>query len=103
MKKTTPFIVAEISANHNGSFSKLKKLIDNAKINGADAIKIQRLFNRIKKILKLRKVYGKIILIGIYIKRQKLPTSGIEKYLNMQRKKRLFVLAHLLILKQWIF
>ena len=41
MKKTTPFIVAEISANHNGSFSKLKKLIDNAKINGADAIKIQ--------------------------------------------------------------
>ena len=41
MKKTTHFIVAEISANHNGSFSKLKKLIDNAKINGADAIKIQ--------------------------------------------------------------
>lgn len=41
MKKTTPFIVAEISANHNGSFSKLKKLIDNAKTNGADAIKIQ--------------------------------------------------------------
>ena len=41
MKKTTPFIVAEISANHNGSFSKLKKLIENAKTNGADAIKIQ--------------------------------------------------------------
>ncbi len=41
MKKTTPFIIAEISANHNGSFSKLKKLIDNAKINGADAVKIQ--------------------------------------------------------------
>ncbi len=36
-----PFFVAEISANHNGSLSQLKKLIDCAKINGADAVKIQ--------------------------------------------------------------
>ena len=41
MKKTIPFIIAEISANHNGSLSRLKKLIDNAKVNGANAIKIQ--------------------------------------------------------------
>ena len=36
-----PFFVAEISANHNGSLSQLKKLIDCAKKNGADAVKIQ--------------------------------------------------------------
>ena len=41
MIKTTPFIIAEISANHNGSLKQLKKLIDNAKEHGANAVKIQ--------------------------------------------------------------
>ncbi len=39
--KKKPFFVAEISANHNGSFSLAKKLIKCAKENGADAVKIQ--------------------------------------------------------------
>ena len=34
-------LIAEISANHNGSLTKMKKLIQSAKINGADLIKIQ--------------------------------------------------------------
>ncbi len=33
--------IAEISANHNGSLSKAKKLIKTAKENGADSVKIQ--------------------------------------------------------------
>jgi pseudaminic acid synthase len=37
----TPFLIAEISANHNGSLENLKILIDYAKKYGADAIKIQ--------------------------------------------------------------
>lgn len=37
----TPFIIAEISANHNGSLSHAKKLIDMAKKYGANAIKLQ--------------------------------------------------------------
>ena len=37
----TPFLIAEISANHNGSLENLKMLIDYAKKYGADAIKIQ--------------------------------------------------------------
>lgn len=36
-----PFIVAEISANHCGSISIAKKLIKSAKMNGADAVKLQ--------------------------------------------------------------
>ncbi len=36
-----PFFIAEISANHNGSISKAKKLIMLAKKNGADAVKLQ--------------------------------------------------------------
>lgn len=36
-----PKLVAEISANHNGSLKMAKKLIKTAKINGADFVKLQ--------------------------------------------------------------
>ncbi len=36
-----PFFIAEISANHNGSFDHAKKLISTAKKYGADAVKLQ--------------------------------------------------------------
>ncbi len=36
-----PFIVAEISANHNGSLFKAKSLLKLAKISGANAVKLQ--------------------------------------------------------------
>jgi len=39
--KTPPFIVAEISANHNNSLQRALKLVDEAKKAGADAVKIQ--------------------------------------------------------------
>ena len=39
--KKTPFFVAEISANHNGSLFHAKKLIKIAKTYGADAVKLQ--------------------------------------------------------------
>jgi pseudaminic acid synthase len=37
----SPFFVAEISANHNGSLEMAKLLIKTAKKNGADAVKLQ--------------------------------------------------------------
>ena len=40
-KKNKPLLVAEVSANHNGSLSKAKKLIECAKANGADMVKLQ--------------------------------------------------------------
>ena len=36
-----PFIIAELSANHNGNINNIYRLIDNAKKCGANAIKIQ--------------------------------------------------------------
>ncbi len=39
--KNYPYIIAEISANHNGKLKNIFKLIDTAKKNGADAVKIQ--------------------------------------------------------------
>ena len=40
-KNKKPILVAEISANHNGSLSLAKRLIMCAKKNGADAVKLQ--------------------------------------------------------------
>ena len=40
-KKAPPVLIAEISANHNGSIKKAKKLILTAKNNGADLVKLQ--------------------------------------------------------------
>ena len=40
-KKSPPVLIAEISANHNGSIKKAKKLILTAKNNGADIVKLQ--------------------------------------------------------------
>ena len=37
----TPYIIAEMSANHNGDIAKAFRLIDTAKKSGADAVKIQ--------------------------------------------------------------
>jgi len=39
--KNTPFFLAEISANHNGSLLHAKRLIETAKKYGADAVKLQ--------------------------------------------------------------
>ena len=36
-----PFFIAEISSNHNGNINNAKKLIYEAKKNGADAVKLQ--------------------------------------------------------------
>lgn len=41
VERNRVFVVAEISANHNKSLSRVKKLIKNAKICGADAVKLQ--------------------------------------------------------------
>jgi N-acetylneuraminate synthase len=36
-----PFVIAEMSANHNGDLDRAFKLLDEAKTAGADAVKIQ--------------------------------------------------------------
>ena len=36
-----PYVIAEVSANHRGKISEAKKLIELAKENGANAVKLQ--------------------------------------------------------------
>ena len=59
MKFNSPFLVAEISANHNGKLSNALKLIKEAKLYGADAVKIQT-YTPDSMTLKSNKKYFKI-------------------------------------------
>ena len=57
--KNKVFFVAEISANHCGNFQLAKKLIKCAKVNGADAVKLQT-YTADTMTLKSDKKYFKI-------------------------------------------
>ena len=59
MKLKKPFFIAEISANHNGKLSNALKLIREAKLYGADAVKIQT-FTPDSMTLRSNKKYFKI-------------------------------------------
>ena len=59
MFKKKPFLIAEISANHNGSLDQAKKLIRCAKNNKADAVKLQT-YTADTMTIKSQKNYFKI-------------------------------------------
>lgn len=40
-KDAPPYVIAELSANHNGQLATAQKLIEKAKVAGADAVKLQ--------------------------------------------------------------
>ena len=40
-KLTKPYVIAELSGNHNGSIERAKAIIESAKKNGADCVKLQ--------------------------------------------------------------
>ena len=56
-KKNKPYFVAEISANHCGNFQLAKKIIKCAKVNGADAVKLQT-FTADTITMKSKKIKG---------------------------------------------
>ena len=87
--KNKPFFIAEISSNHNGSLINAKKLINVAKKNGADVVKLQTYtpknydHNSKKKYFQIKSGLWKGYTFGICIKEHKLLTLGISRFLIM--------------------
>ena len=88
------FIVAELSANHNGKLSNLLKMIKSAKEAGADAVKIQAYeaegitINSNKKYFKLNKNsswkdYDNLFKLYKKLRHQSI---GIKKSFHLQKK-----------------
>ena len=103
MQIRKPYLIAEISANHNGSINTAKKLIKLAKNNGADAVKAQTYTPDTMtpksdlKHFKIKKDYGKVIIYGIYIIKVTLHIHGIKNFLILQKKQISQYLVHLLM------
>lgn len=95
MIKTTPFIIAEISANHNGSLKQLKKLIDNAKEHGANAVKIQTYdeksmaINLDKSYLRIKEGLWKNYTYWNLYKKAKTPYSWHKEIFSYAKKKKI--------------
>jgi len=90
-----PFLVAEMSANHNGSLSTAKKIIKLAKKYGADAIKLQTYtpssitLNSKKKYFKINKgIWKGKYLWDLYEKAQ-TPYSWHSELFNFAKKNNL--------------
>ena len=79
-KKNRTYIIAEIGPNHNGSFSKARKMINALKEFDIDAIKFQ--------IANPQKVYSDDSFMATYQKKNDRSKSIIEmsKKINYQKK-----------------
>lgn len=93
--KNKPFLIAEISANHCGNLSLAKKLIDTAKNNGADAVKLQTFtpdtmtLNSDKKDFKIKEGLWKgYNLWNLYDKAQ-TPYSWHKELFNYSKRKKI--------------
>ena len=103
-------IIAEISANHNNDFKTIKKLINAAKTNGADIIKIQTYtadtltIKSNKKDFQIKKkIPGVTIKIyGTYIKKQRHLKNLLPKFFNIPDRLVWKYFPVLLILEQLI-
>ena len=96
--KSPPYIIAEISANHNGSIKRAKETIKAAKNAGADAVKIQTYkpqsitINSKRKeflIKNLENKWDNNYLFDLF-KQSFLPWSWIKKIQMYCKKKKNF-------------
>ncbi len=90
-----PFIVAEVSANHQQDKDKAKMLIDIASESGADAVKFQTFrpdsltldSEKENFILQQDSNWSGRSLYSLYSEAA-TPFDGIKNYLTIQKKKR---------------
>ena len=107
-KGCAPYVVAEISANHNGSLENCKKLITLAKDNGASAVKLQTYTPESLTVNSMQDDF--LIKDGLWKGRNlyelyeeaHTPWEWFEELFLHAKKCEITILAHHLIKKQLI-
>ena len=98
-KNMKPFIIAEISANHNGSLEQAKKLISAAKKAGADAVKIQTYepesmtINSNKEDFKIKHGIWKGKKLYNLYKQAQTPFSWHKELFNQAKKNKILIFS----------
>tara|TARA_X000000950_G_scaffold233412_1_gene282914 strand:- start:16 stop:1062 length:1047 start_codon:yes stop_codon:yes gene_type:complete len=97
--KKKPHLIAEISANHCGNFQKAKNLIKTAKINGADAVKIQTFtadamtLNSNKNIFKIKHGLWKGFKLWDLYDQAKTPLEWHKKLFEYAKKLKIKIFS----------
>ena len=85
-----PWFIAEISANHCGNINLAKKLIKCAKINGADAVKLQTDSPETMTINSNKKHFKN----SLYLYKQEI---SLPIYVGLSNKKLKFIISKIKI------
>ena len=91
----SPYIIAEMSANHNGKIENAYKIIEMAKRAGADAVKLQSYtpdtitINMNTSDFMIKEVFGMVKAYMIYIKVPLCLGNGTNLFLIMLKRMKL--------------
>ena len=88
-----PFIIAEMSGNHNQSLDRALEIVKAAADSGVDALKLQTYtpdsltldLSEGDFLISEKAVYGKEDLCMIFIRKHILPGNGIDQLWIMQK------------------
>jgi len=99
VKINHPYLIAEISANHCGSINRAKELIKCAKINGADAVKLQTYspqtmtINSKKSFFKIKSGLWKNKFLWDLYEKAQTPLSWLKELFNYAKKKKILIFS----------
>ena len=85
LQNRKPYIVAEIGSNHNGDINLCKRIIDSAKKNGADCIKLQTFTD--KSIFSEKNYNDNYFIADDYRKRKDTNLRKIVKKYSLNNKQ----------------
>ena len=104
-----PYVIAEMSANHNGDINNAYKIIDMAKSAGAECVKLQTytpdtltIDSELPDFQLTEGLWAEQNLYELY-KDAFMPWSGKSLYFNKKKKLELPFSAHLLIIPLLIY